>query len=86
MADADPYARAKAIRRGEIDDEMPAYEELTGWLQRVPVTWLPALLTRVVALCVIRQVFREGGLQVYVDRGVEIGTDPNLSALRDEQL
>ena len=56
---SDPFERAAKIRKGELDDEMPDYNELTGWMQRVPITWMPGLLIRVVELCVIRAVFRD---------------------------
>lgn len=83
---SDPFEREKAIRRGDLDDEMPGFSELTGWLQRVPITWLPGLLVRTVAMCVIRGVFKDGGMERAVQRGIAIGTDPNLSALRDDDL
>ena len=65
---SDPFERAKQIRRGELDDEMPDYSELTGWLQRVPVTWLPGLLADAVQLCAIRKVFQDGKLIPFCER------------------
>ena len=75
--------KAKAIRRGEIDDQLPDYEEMTGWFQRVPVTWLPGLLTRVVSQCVIRKVFQVGKMLPFVERAEGIANDPN-SMLRND--
>jgi hypothetical protein len=67
----DPFERAKQIRAGELDDAMPAYEELTGWLQRVPATWLPGLLIDTVKQCVARKVFKDGGLERIVDASIK---------------
>lgn len=39
----DPFEKGKQIRRGELDDEIPNYDELTGWQQRYPkVHWITA--------------------------------------------
>lgn len=72
----DPFQRAQDIRAGKLDDQMPMYEELTGWLQRVPVTWLPGLLIRVVSLCVICRVFKDGGIQKVVASTIETAGTP----------
>lgn len=67
----DPFEKAKQIRAGELDDAMPSYDELTGWLQRVPMTWLPGLLIRVVEMCVARKVFKPGGIENTVAKAIE---------------
>ena len=81
----EPFDRAAKIRRGECDDEMPAYDELTGWLQRVPITWLPGLLVRTVELCVIRKVFQGNGLKTVVSRAKAKATMYPGSVLRSTQ-
>lgn len=80
---SDPFERAKAIRRGELDDEMPDYEELTGWMQRVPMTWLPGILAQVVTCCVAHRVFKDGGLMRFVDKARVVAADINAASLRD---
>jgi len=77
-----PFARAAAIRRGEKDGELPDYDVLTGWLQRVPITWLPDLFFRICFLCIARGVFREGGMDRMIERAKQEAADPNGSALR----
>jgi hypothetical protein len=54
-----PFQREKDIRAGKLDKELPGYEEITGWIQRVPMTWLPGILIRVVKQCVVRTVFKD---------------------------
>lgn len=54
---SDPFAEAREIRRGR--GELPDYEVIAGWLQRVPQTWLPALVGHIVELAVIQSVFRD---------------------------
>lgn len=71
MKSADPFERAKDIRKGKLDAEMPSYEDLTGWLGRVPMTWLPGLLIRTVEMCVIRRVFKDGAILPVVERAIE---------------
>jgi hypothetical protein len=78
------FQRAFAIRNGELDDEMPTYEELTGWLQRVPDTWLHGLVFRVVSLSVVKNVFnQDGGLERTVERAKQAGKDHPQTVLRD---
>lgn len=75
----DPFELAKQIRRGERDDEIPSFEVLTGWLGRVPMTWLPALLVRTVVLCVTRKVFLDNDALVRtVQRAAEQGPESFL--------
>jgi len=57
--DIDPFEREKLIRSGRLDDHMPSYEELTGWLQRVSITYLPALMARTIEAAAIRKVFKD---------------------------
>lgn len=79
------FEEAAAIRRGERDDDMPDYEVLTGWIQRLPMTWLPGLLVRVAAMCVHRGVYREGGIEAAIERAKALGSDPTSEVLRGEQ-
>lgn len=79
----DPFALAKAIRKGEADDQLPDYEVLTGWLQRVPVTWLPALLGYVVTHCVVRNVFQPGKMVPYCERAELLANDPTSILRKD---
>jgi hypothetical protein len=81
----DRFEKAKLIREGKLDDELPDYEELTGWLQRVPVTWLPSLLSACVHQCVVQGVFREGGLAQFVKSAEERSADPT-SILRKSEV
>lgn len=78
----DPFERAAAIRRGDLDGELPMYEELTGWLQRVPITWLPGLLARTVTMCVIRRVFQLGKLVPYAARAEVMALEHPEGVLR----
>jgi hypothetical protein len=55
----DPYEKPAKIARGEIDDEMPAYDELTQWMRLAPKKWLPGLLSRAVYSCVQAKVFAD---------------------------
>jgi hypothetical protein len=80
---SDPFARAKMIRAGKLDNEIPNFEELTGWLERMPMTWLPAFLMACVHQCVVRDVFQGGGLVECVKGAEERAKDPT-SILRDE--
>ncbi len=75
-AGADPFERAKLIRAGKLDNAMPDFEELTGWLQRVPMTWLPALLAASVHQCVIQDVFQPGRLLELVKNAEARASDP----------
>ena len=79
----DPFELAKAIRRGERDDALPDYEVLTGWLQRVPLTWLPALLGYVVTQCVVRNVFQPGKILPYCERAELLANDPTSILRKD---
>lgn len=62
------FEEASAICRGEKDNELPDHAVLTGWLQRVPKTWLPDLFLRVAVLCIQRAVFSPGGMEAFVER------------------
>lgn len=77
------FEKASQIRKGELDDEMPSYEELTGWMQRVPETWLPGLVMRVVSMAVIRGVFADGGLEKTVERAKQQAIEHPQGVLRD---
>lgn len=68
---SDQFEKAKQIRDGELDSQFPDYEEMTGWFQRAPMTWLPGLLIAVVQQCVLRNVFKEGGLERIVAASVK---------------
>lgn len=67
----DPFERTKKIRSGELDKEMPPFEELVQWLSRIPKTWLPSLLIRLTDRCERERVFVEGGLKRVVDKAVK---------------
>lgn len=76
------YAEAAAIRRGDRDNQLPDYDVLTGWLQRVPLTWLPDLFFRICLACIMRGVFQEGGMERMILRAKQQATDPDGSVLR----
>ncbi len=78
---SDPFQRAKEIRAGE--HELPMFDELTGWLERAPKTWLPALLVRVVALCFIRKVFvNQTALECFIGKHAALAAT-GTGALRE---
>lgn len=77
------FEKASQIRKGALDDEMPSYDELTGWMQRVPETWLPGLLMRLVSMSVIRGVFADGGLEKTVERAKQQALENPQGVLRD---
>lgn len=79
----DAFSKAKSIRSGE--GELPAFEELTGWIQRVPDTWLPSLLLRVATLCFARGVFAGDGINAYIEVARQNGTNASESSLRNNQ-
>lgn len=83
MPDIDPFQREKDIRAGKLDDEMPGYEELTGWLQRIPKTWLPGLLANVTHQCVVQNIFQDGKLLPFVERAELQAKHFPESVLRD---
>lgn len=66
-----PFQRERDIRAGKMDAERPSFEEITGWFGRVPKTWLPGLLIRIVEISERNKVFKEGGLEKTVARIVE---------------
>lgn len=66
---SDPFEKAKAIRAGT--EPLPHYEELTGWIQRAPATWLPGLLAQVVKCCVVEKVFQDGKLAPFAAKAEE---------------
>lgn len=77
------FERARAIRRGELDHEMPAYDELTGWIQRLPKTMLPGVLRQAIQCCILGPVFKDDDhLRRFVDRAIEIAND-ELAILRE---
>jgi len=78
-----PFIEAAAIRRGDRDDELPDYDVLTGWLQRVPMTWLPDLFYRICLFCIVRGVFQPGGIELVMERAKKAAEDPALAVLRD---
>lgn len=82
-SDDNPFERARQIRRGDLDDEMPMFEELTGWVQRMPMSMLPAMLTQVIASCLHKGVFKEGKLVSFVCRMVDQWDEPGHGVLRE---
>ncbi len=81
---SDPFDKAKKIRKGELDSELPHFDEITGWLQRCPQTWLPALLRQTVASCLAQNVFQDGKLVVFVERCVTQFNEPGHGVLRED--
>jgi len=69
-----PFQREKDIRFGKLDKEIPGYEEITGWLSRVPMTWLAGILNVAVKQCIARKVFKNNESLL---RFVEKSTDLN---------
>lgn len=69
---SDPFEKAKAIREGELDDQLPDYEEITGWFQRVPITWLPGLFIQLIGVVVARKVFKPGKVSEMAAKAEEI--------------
>jgi hypothetical protein len=76
MNSENPFARPREIHEGKRDSEMPGFSEISAWLGRVPKTWLPALLIRVVLACEHQKVFQEGGLEHVVAKAREQAKDP----------
>lgn len=58
---SDPFIRIKLIKGGLLDKERPSFEELSAWIERVPSTWLPGLLIRVVFASLEKKVFVNNG-------------------------
>lgn len=83
---ADPFAEAAAIRRGERDDELPLYDVLTGWIQRAPLTWLPGLFFQICYMCIIKGVFRDGGMDATIQRARNTAADPAAAVLRQQAV
>jgi hypothetical protein len=79
----DPFENAKLIRQGKLDHEMPDYEELAGWLQRVPKTWLPSLLSACVHACEVQQVFKAGMIVGFVKSAAKAANDPTSILRKD---
>lgn len=81
----DPYQRAKDIRAGKLDNEMPDYEELTGWIQRMPLTWVGGLLSAIIHRAVLGPFFRDDtALLLFVKRSIDKTRDPNSVFRSDE--
>lgn len=77
-----PFARPREIHEGKRDSEMPGFSEISAWLGRVPKTWLPALLIRIVKCCEYQKVFQKGGLEKVVASAKAAAHNP-LSMLRE---
>ena len=77
----DGFKLAGEIKRGE--HELPDFDVLKAWIQRAPMTWLPALLAQTVTCCVVKGVFQEGGMCSFVERAAAMAADPT-SVLRRE--
>lgn len=80
----DPFAKARDIRVMALDSELPSFDELKGYLQKCPQTWLPSLLRQIVVSCLAESVFQEGQLAIYVDRLVEQWNEPGRGFLRGD--
>lgn len=82
---SDPFQRARDIRAGKLDNEMPDYEELTGWMQRCPKTWIGGLLAHVVHRAAIEPFFRDDtALLLFVTKVMKDAQNP-LSVLREQE-
>jgi len=69
----EPFQREKDIRSGKLDKEIPGYEEITGWLGRVPMTWLAGILNAAVKQCIARKVFKNNeSLLRFVERSTDL--------------
>lgn len=75
---APTFNEEKEIREGKRDAFMPGFEVLTGWLQRVPLTWLPSLLIHVVSHCVRRKVFKDTEALIRTVRNIAENEHPEL--------
>jgi len=73
----DKFAKAKAVRRGDLDDHLPTLEEMSGWFQRVPKTVLASVLRKLLAVCVRRKVFDANELLDFVKHIEAKYSDPN---------
>jgi hypothetical protein len=71
------FAKAKAIRLGQRDDQIPSTEEMTGWFQRVSVEKLRHIFRKVLAACVRRKVFDGDELLEFVKFVEKKYSDPN---------
>jgi hypothetical protein len=79
----DPFQRAKDIRAGKLDHEMPNYNELCQWIQRVPKTWLGGLLRQTAVCCVHPPFFAsDEALIEFVRRAIDDSRNP-ASVLRE---
>jgi hypothetical protein len=84
---SDPFQRAKDIRAGKLDHEMPDYDELTGWIQRVPITWLGGLLRQTVFCSVHAPFFASDEMLVkFVERAVADAHDPMHMLRRESEF
>ncbi len=73
----DPFEREKLIQAGELDDQMPGYEEMCRWLERMPTTWLPGLTARCAQLAVLRPAFKDKSAAVrFCTRAIEVAGMP----------
>lgn len=69
-----------------MPDDNLNYTELETQLQTAPLTWLPGLLYTLVATCVRRRVYQEGGLVIAVMRAQQIAeAEDGESRVRDVQ-
>jgi hypothetical protein len=76
MSDNNPFSRSREIYEGKHDSEMPGFSEISAWIGRVPKTWLPALLIRIVKACEHQKVFQPGGLEKVVASAKEAANNP----------
>lgn len=82
---SDPFEKARKIRKGELDDHIPDFEEITGWIQRVPMSWLPEILRRVVVASIDKKVFVEpNGLRDFVEIAKRKHNSPGHGILRSD--
>ncbi len=82
----DPFQRAKDIRAGKLDDEMPMYDEFAQWIHRLPVTWLGGILRHVLHAAFLGGFFatKESCLK-FCESCLNDATNP-MSVLREHEL
>lgn len=51
-----------------MGDDFPDYEQLEAWIRQAPQTFLPAMLAATIESCIRKNVFKEGGMEIFVER------------------
>jgi len=79
----DPFERAKRIRQGELDDEMPTLDELKGWIRRCPDSWHRSILEQVITCMAASGLYKDGGISKYVATIERVACEPSSFLRRD---